>query len=482
MPSSRVVRVRRGAEDVARTMREGIATIRAELDLPEEFPAEVLAAAEAAAARPRLPDLDRTELAFVTVDPEGARDLDQALHIERAGSGEGYVVHYAIADVAAFVTPGDPVDVESHLRGETLYGAESKVPLHPPVISEDAGSLVPDQVRPALLWTIQVDAAGEGTAVHVERALVRSTAQLTYEQAQQAIDDGSAVESLVLLKEIGELRLRRDVVRGGVNLPLPEQDIDLQDGRWTLEFRSMLPVELWNAQISLLTGFGAATLMVEARVGLLRTLPDPDPRDVERLRRTATALRIDWPAEQDYPDFIRALDPSQPAQAAMVVASTRLLRGSGYAAFDGEVPAEPQHSALASEYAHVTAPLRRLCDRYAGEVCVALCAGEEVPAWVLEALPLLPKEMARSGQRARSYERAVLDLVEAGVLADRVGEELDGVVVSVDEDGLSGVVMIRDQGVEARVVSDSPLPLGTDVTVVLTVADVVSRTVEFRLA
>ena len=191
MPSSRVVRVRRGADDVARTMREGIATIRAELDLPEEFPAEVLAAAEAAAANPRLPELDRTELPFVTIDPEGARDLDQALHIERAGSGEGYVVHYAIADVAAFVAPGDPVDVESHLRGETLYGAESKVPLHPPVISEDAGSLVPDQVRPALLWTIQVDATGEGTGVHVERALVRSTAQLTYEQAQQAIDDGS---------------------------------------------------------------------------------------------------------------------------------------------------------------------------------------------------------------------------------------------------------------------------------------------------
>ena len=64
-------------------------------------------------------------------------DLDQALHIER--DGDGYVVHYAIADVAAFVTPGDPVDVEANRRGETLYGADSKVPLHPKVISEDAG-------------------------------------------------------------------------------------------------------------------------------------------------------------------------------------------------------------------------------------------------------------------------------------------------------------------------------------------------------
>ena len=102
-------------------------------------------------------------------------DLDQALHIER--DGEGYTVYYAIADVAAFITPGDPIDLEANRRGETLYGADSKVPLHPKVISEGAGSLLPDQVRPALLWQVQVDATGEGTDVKVERALVRSRAE-----------------------------------------------------------------------------------------------------------------------------------------------------------------------------------------------------------------------------------------------------------------------------------------------------------------
>ena len=107
----------------------------------------------------------------------------------------------------------------------------------------------------------------------------------------------------------------------------------------------------------------------------------------------------------------------------MIVACTRLLRGSGYVAFDGEVPAEPQHAALAAEYAHVTAPLRRLGDRYAGEVCLALCAGDEVPDWVLAALPRPAEDDAASpAQRARRYERMVLDLVEAGLLAHRVGE------------------------------------------------------------
>ncbi len=482
MPSNQVVRIKAGNEEaVARTLHEGIARIRAELELPGEFSAEVIAAAEAAAAHPRLPDLDRTELPFVTIDPEGAMDLDQALHIER--SGDGYVVHYAIADVAAFVSPGDPIDLESHQRGETFYGADSKVPLHPKVISEDAGSLVAGQVRPALLWTVRVDETGEGTEVFVERARVRSTAKLSYESAQQLVDDGTADESLQLLKEIGELRIKRDALRGGVSLPLPEQEVDIQGHQWSLEFRSMLPVELWNAQISLLTGFGAASLMVAAKVGLLRTLPAPDPRDVQRLQRTAKALGVDWPADQPYPDFIRGLDPTKPEHTAMVVASARLLRGSGYVAFDGEVPDEPRHAALASEYAHVTAPLRRLCDRYAAEVCLALCAETAVPDWVRSALPELPKTMQRSGQRAKTYERAVLDLVEAGVLAERIGEEFDAVVVSVDEkDPRQGTVMLKAPGVEASVSGSAALPLGTDVTVRLVTADVADRKVEFRLA
>ena len=377
----------------AQSLRDGIAKIQSELKVERDFAPEVEEAATRAAAAPRLPDLDRTDLPFVTIDPPSSMDLDQALHLEREGSG--YVVHYAIADVAAFVEAGDPVDVAANQRGETLYGADSKVPLHPTSISEDAASLLPDQVRPALLWTIHVDDTGEGTDVHVERARVRSTAKLDYAGVQQAVDDGSADETLMLLKELGELRLAREAARGGISLPLPEQEVDIDGDNWSLHFRSLIPAESWNAQISLLTGFAAASLMVYARVGLLRTLPPPDPRDVQRLHRTARALHIEWPAEELYPDFIRALDPGKPNEAAMITACTRLLRGSGYVGFDGEVPAEPIHSALASEYAHVTAPLRRLGDRYAGEICVALCAGTDVPAWVLEKLPRRTRDDAR---------------------------------------------------------------------------------------
>ncbi len=477
----RVVKVHTAEQTPEETsLHEEISVIQHELELTAEFSDEVERTARQAAGNPRLPELDRSDIPFVTIDPPESRDLDQALHIER--DGDGYLVHYAIADVAAFVSPGDAVDEEAHRRGETLYGADSKVPLHPVVLSEGAASLLPDSLRPALLWTIKVDADGEGTDVHVERALVRSRAKLDYESVQHSLDSGEADEVVRLLAEVGELRKKREAARGGVSLPLPEQVVDVAEDGWTLSFRSMLPVEEWNAQISLLTGMAAASLMVYARIGLLRTLPPPENRDVQRLHRTAKALGIEWPAEQLYPDFVRSLDPDQPDHAAMVVACTRLLRGSGYVAFNGETPEQPEHSALASEYAHVTAPLRRLADRYAGEVCVALCAGEEVPAWVLERLGGLPRTMQASGQRAHRYERAVLDLVEAEVLAPHVGETFAGVVVQVDEDDpAKGDLVVQQPAVEARVRSSQKLPLGGDVQARLAEAEVRTRTVRFEV-
>jgi exoribonuclease R len=336
-----------------------------------------------------------------------------------------------------------------------------------------------------LLWTIKVDADGEGTDVDVVRAVVRSRAKLDYATLQKDIDAGRADSMFELLAEVGELRKKREAARGGVSLPLPEQEIDVDGDRWSLMFRRMLPVEEWNAQISLLTGMAAASLMVYAGVGLLRTLPPPDSRDVQRLHRTAKALGIDWPAEQLYPDFIRSLDPSQPNHAAMVVACTRLLRGSGYVAFNGETPEQPEHSALASEYAHVTAPLRRLGDRYAGEICLALCAGEEVPAWVIDRLDQLPKTLQESARKAHQYENSILGLVEAAVLRSHVAETFPGVVVQVEEDGEDagrrGDVVIQEPAIEARVTSSSELPLGTDVDVRLVEADVQKRTVRFEL-
>lgn len=459
-------------------LEQGIAAIKAELKLPLAFPPEVEATAQAA-ANPSMPSLDRTDIALVTIDPPGAMDLDQAMFVERRDGG--YRVYYAIADVAAFVAPADPVDIEANRRGETLYGADAKVPLYPRVLSEGAASLLPDQERPALLWTIDLDATGEGIAVDVRRARVRSRAKLDYAGVQARIDAGNADPMWAVLRGIGELRKQRERKRGGVSLPLPEQEVSEQDGQWTLDFRARHPVEDWNEQISLLTGMAAAHLMIDAKVGLLRTLPPPPHWAIDRLRRTAKALELAWPVQMAYPDFIRSLDPAQPRHIAMMVACTTVLRGAGYAAFNGAVPAQSLHWALASEYAHATAPLRRLVDRYVGETCVALCAGKPIPQWVLGALPGLPATMQASSQRANRFERAVIDLTEAITLAPRIGETFAGAIVELGRDPKQGVAMLRDPAIEAPVTADVPLPLGEDVKLKLIEADPAKRSVRFEL-
>ena len=459
-------------------LHRGLVALRQRLNVSEEFPAEVITAAERAADAPRLPELDRTDLELITIDPAGARDLDQALHIARAD--DGFVISYAIADVAAFVSAGDPVDMESHQRGMTLYAPDRRVPLYPPALSENAASLLPGEVRPALVWTLTLNDHGRMTDAGVVRARVLSREQLTYEQAQAEIDGPAPREVLQLLAEVGIWRESRERDRGGVSLQIPDQEVYATDQGWALRYRANLPVEGWNAQISLLTGMAAAHIMLYGQVGILRTLPPADRRDLRRLHSTAKALRVPWPAELDYPEFVRSLDPSRPDHAAMINACATLFRGAGYKAFSGGIPEQAEHAALAIDYAHVTAPLRRLVDRYAGEICLAHCADRPVPDWVFRDLDRLPAEMSRADQQAKKYERAVIDLVEVLLLRDRVGETLVGTVVEVDEKGKRGEVMIKDPAVAARIRGEH-LPLGHEVEVKLISADAEQGTVEFAL-
>ena len=180
--------------------------------------------------------------------------------------------------------------------------------------------------------------------------------------------------------------------------------------------------------------------------------------------------------------MIRGLDASKPAHAAVLRLASVLFRGASYVAFDGTPPAESTQSAVAAPYAHATAPLRRLGDRYVSECCLAACAGVDPPQWARAGLPALPDVMADADRRAHSVDRAVVDLAEALLLEGRVGEHFTGVVVEdrVGKDS-HGEVQLRDPAVRARL-DGADLPLGHEVDVVLTAADVAARHVEFVLA
>ncbi|UZN02597.1 RNB domain-containing ribonuclease [Cellulomonas sp. S1-8] len=478
-------------DDTTAAVTAGLAALRAEVELPVTYPPDALAEADVAARTapdgPHAPGTrtDRTDVPFVTIDPAGSTDLDQAVHVERRGTG--WRVRYAIADVAAFVVPGGTLDAETHRRGMTCYSPDGRVPLHPTVLSEGAASLLADQVRPAALWCIDLDADGEPVDVHVERAVVRSRAQLTYAQVQERLDAGTADDLLRGLADVGRLREERERERGGASLDVPEQEVvRAADGTFDLRFRATLPVEGWNAQISLLTGIVAARLMLDAGVGVVRTLPPADDRDVARLRRTAAALDIDWPAALPYADLLARLDSHLGPHAAFLREATTLFRGAGYRAFGGDlaVPAgdDAEHAAIRAPYAHVTAPLRRLVDRYGTEVCLAAVAGRDVPAWVHAALPELPATMTRTGRRVAAFDRGALDLVEAVVLAPRVGQTFSGVVVDVDEprDGrVRGALQLREPAVVAPVTGTGPLPLGERLDVRLDEVSVPHRRVTF---
>jgi len=453
--------------------------LRRELELPTEFPPAAQRVAEEAARRTEHPGHeDRTDIPFVTLDPASSRDLDQAVHLARRE--KGYRVSYAIADVAAFVAPGDPLDVEVNRRGQTVYLPDGKVPLHPQVLSEGAASLLPDQTRPAVLWTIDLDPAGEPSTVDVRRAMVRSRAKLSYDDTQAALDAGRLPESLGLLPEVGKLLVDAAQARGAVDLPMPDQEIEPDGDGFRLVLRAQAAIEEYNAQISLLTGRVAAAMMLAGRVGVLRTMPPAPPDAVTRLRKAARALRIDWPAEESVGALLARLRPAEPRAAAFVEQAADLLRGAGYTAFDGAVPEQPEHSAVAAPYAHVTAPLRRLADRYATEVCLALHAGAEVPAEVRAALPGLPETMARTDKVANAAERGAVDLVEAVLLRGRIGQRFDAAVLDVDPKRNKATVALDEPAVRAR--CDGPLTLGERTTVRLIEATPETRTVRFEPA
>lgn len=423
----------------AEEIRAGIDALLADAaeDLPLAFPPEVLAAAEAAAARAGGGDptdrTDRTDVPFVTLDPASSTDLDQAMHLSR--EGEGFRVLYAIADVPWFVELDGPIDHEARRRGATVYLPDRRIPLHPEGLSEGAASLLPGQTTPAFVWTLDLDASGAVTGVDLERALVRSTEKLDYAGVQEQLDAGTGHPQMLLLQEIGALRARQELERGGASLNVPEQEIVEDGDQVRLVWRRPAPIEDSNAQISLMTGMAAADLMLRGGSGILRTMPPAEPAAVERFRRQAAALGVPWEEGVTYGAFLRTLDWQEGRHLALLNQATALSRGASYAAFTSaaEVPEDPAQAAIAAPYAHTTAPLRRLVDRFVLLVCHAHARGEAPAPELLAALGEIPEAMRSAGGRAGDLERRGIALVETAALRAWTGDELEATVIDSRE-------------------------------------------------
>ncbi|BAW05468.1 ribonuclease II [Nocardia seriolae] len=467
--------------------------VRTEFGLASEYPSEAVSEARDAADAFAGARADRREIPLVTIDPPGAMDLDQALCLERTGSG--FLLYYAIADVAALVAPDGPLARESLARGQTFYFPDGIVPLHPSVLSENRASLLPDADRPAALWTIECDAHAEPLRYSVTRALIRSRARLDYAGVQADADAGRLHPSIAALPEFGRLRIEAGIRRGAITLRLPSQTV-IRDGEqtgidhWQLAVEPRTAADDWNEQISLLTGMCAAAIMLDGNnshgsgnpghVGLLRTMPPPAAAAIESMRRTAAAVGVAWPAGESTGSMLAALDCNTPAALVLMSEATGLLRGASYTILDGQAPDTLQHSAIGAPYAHVTAPLRRLADRFATEICLAHCAKTEVPQWVRDALPPVVDTMRRTDALAGKVERACVDLTEATILSPRVGTDFEAVVLRESNGTRPAEIFIADPPVLSKC-AGSP-PEGRHVRVRLDAADPITRTVTFSFA
>jgi exoribonuclease R len=452
--------------DLVDELADGLQGIRRQFKVPEGFPDEVEAAAAEAVRRPLSEHVDRTDWPFVTLDPASSTDLDQAFHIEPAG--DDLLLHYAIADVGWFVDGGDPLDREAWVRGTTQYLPDGRAPLYPTALSEAAASLLPDGPRPAVVFHVRIAGDGRARLDGATRAVIRSRAKLAYD----------SVTDSQLPSEFGELSRRIRVAeeaRGAARVDPPEQVVEATgDGGYRLVFRPRLASEESNAAMSLATNLAVAEALYAAGTGLFRVMPEPDRRAVARLRHTANAFGVEWPAQQDLAVFERGLDPNDPAGAAMMLAIRRAGGGAEYVPFDADVT--PWHAAMAATYAHATAPLRRLADRYVVQAALAIANGRAVPEPIATAFALLAEPMRRADALGGQIERAVIDLAEAVLLAPQVGDTFAAVITDFDERGARA--QLCDYPVVTRVVARSVEP-GESVRVKLTAVDIAARQATF---
>ena len=455
--------------DRSKILSAGLTAIRSEFHVPDGFPQEVLAAAETAARR--IPDrhADRTAMPFVTLDPATSTDLDQAFSIEPSGCD--LLLHYAIADVAWFVEDGDAVDLEAWNRGETLYLPDGRAGLYPPILSEGAASLLPEGPRPAVIFTVRIAGDGAVRLDGAERAIIRSRAKLAYESVQP--ED--------LPAGFGEFARRmaaNEQRRGASRVDPPEQEVEARgDGTFQLSFRPKLQSEVQNAALSLAANMAVADAMLAHHTGLFRVMSGPDAGKVDRLRIAARALGLDWPAATGLRDYQKTLDPADPKQAALMLEIRRASPGASYQPYqDGVVP---WHEAMAATYAHATAPLRRLADRYVVRCTLAIANGQPVPQAVTDAFAKLPKVMGRADGHASQISRAAIDLAEAAMLAGRESEVFAATVTDLTDHGVR--VQLAGLPVVANVDVSGPAR-GAELRLKLVLADPNQRRIVFAPA
>lgn len=459
------------AEQAQEALSHGFAAIAEQFKLPLQFPPDVVAAADTAtrvvgseAAEWLAQRRDAMHIPLVTLDPASSTDLDQAFAIEQ--DGDELVLQYALADVSAFVMRGGTIEKEAWQRGVTIYGLAEKIPLYPKVISQSAASLLPDGPRPAVLVVVSIRPDGTVKLRSVDRVVCASRMKLAYDQVD--------LKKIPYVEDFAKRMWADEVARGAMRVEFPQQEVIVDEsspGGVRLVLRARIFSEWVNSTLSLAVNMAIGSLFQDARTGLFRVMDEPEPRALESLRRAAHALGIAWGSHELLRDLQRRMDPENFSHQRFLLDARRAGGRARYALYDSHKP--PWHSAIATTYAHATAPMRRLADRYVLDLAYLLANNFTVPKSLTDQMAGLPAVMERYEGRASNVDRAVIDLLEAVSLQHRVGEILEAEVVDAE----NGIVQTHDSAIRAKATRLPKVENGATVRVRIDVADPSTRSV-----
>ncbi len=432
--------------------------------IPHVFPDAVVKEAEAAAPARLGSREDWRELPLVTIDPVDAKDHDDAVHAapddDPANEG-GHVLTVAIADVAAYVTPGSALDREALHRGNSVYFPDRVVPMLPERISNDLCSLKPLVDRPALAVRIVIGPDGRKLRHSFHRILMRSAAKLAYEQAQAAIMGATDEITAPILEPVlrplwaayEALKRARDQ-REPLFLDLPERKIVLKpDG--TVD-RVVVPERLdahkLIEEFMILANVCAAESLEKAGSPLLyRVHDEPSLEKMRALGEVLASIGIKLPKQASVRPslFNRILKAVEGGEHQFFINEV-VLRSQAQAIYDAE---NLGHFGLnLRRYAHFTSPIRRYADLVVHRALIrALKLGKDgLPGDVSVAhLKEVGEAISAAERRAMAAERETIDRLIAHHLADRIGATFSGQIAGVTRAGL--FVKLQDTGADGFV-------------------------------
>ncbi len=439
-----------------------------EYGLRAEFPPEVLAEAEALLPPGPEGREDLRALPFVTIDPEDARDHDDAVAAFPDPDRPGvHIVWVAIADVSAHVRPGSALDQEARLRGNSTYFPDRVVPMLPERLSADLCSLRPGVGRPVIAVELRVDPAGRVAQHRFVRGWIESRAALTYEQVQAAFEGRLDATTERLAQPLEALRAAWQVTRAErarrqpLELDLPERKIVLDaEGRVvSVGFRERYDSHRLIEDFMIMANVAAAEALLERQVPLLfRIHEEPAPEKIDALREVAEGAGFSLPKGEvlHTRQLNRLLEAARDGIFHELI-HMAVLRAMTQAYYG---PERVGHFGLALPvYAHFTSPIRRYADLIVHRALISAhgWGDDGLSREDVARLEDTAKLISQAERRSMAAERDTADRYLARFLADRVGATFSGVITGVarfgifvrlDESGAEGLVPVRSLGDE----------------------------------